>query len=96
MKRIDHHTATSIKDCFPKAYFGNPHQYGELMGYHVGDASMIYICIPNSAVLDWKDKSHYEIKTAANAAIEPLGLPVEFSALDFFGDHYQLYFSISS
>jgi len=94
MKEIDHQTACAIRDKFPKAYFGNPYQYGQLMGYHVGDASMIVIQVPRPAVPEWELLTWDEVEEEANKAIRPLGFPIKAYSPELFGNEWQLYFVI--
>ena len=94
MTTIDHKTSCAIRDQFPKAYFGNPHQYGDLMGYHVGDASMICIQLPRSAVPEWEGLTWDEVEEEVNKAIRPVALPIKAYNPELFGREWQLYFVI--
>ncbi len=94
MTTIDHQTACAIRDQFPKAYFGNSNQYGALMGYHIGDASMIGIHVPRLAVPEWESLEYDELEAKVNEAITPLGFPIKAYNPELVGQDYQLYFVI--
>jgi hypothetical protein len=94
MTAIDHKTACAIRDQFPKAYFGNSNQYGDLMGYHVGDAGMICIQVPKAAVPEWRDLECDELEAKVNESIRSLALPIKAYNPEYIGGEYQLYFVI--
>lgn len=91
MTNIDHKTSCAIRDQFPKAYFGNSNQYGDLMGYHVGDAGMICIQLPRSAVPEWEGLTWDEVEEEVNKAIRPLALPIKAYSPEVVGNEWQLY-----
>jgi len=95
MTTIDHKTACAIRDLIKGAYFGNPHQYGDLMGYHCGHASMICLHVPARANPEWEGMGYNGVRAHMNELIAPLGLPIESAPdPDFFDREWQVYFTI--
>ena len=85
--------AEMIRQKIKGAYFGNPHRYGDVMGYHVGGLEMICLHVPKSANPEWVELGYNWVEAEMNRLIAPLNFPIKAYSPEFFGE-WQVYFTI--